>query len=100
VGLRTGLDTEARGKILCLCRKSKPDHPACSQTLTACTNPPPLLVQNIYIIRSFAHDQGLIFVGLGGKNVADCFWAAMPCGIVRTMFRKIVSPPSSGWIQR
>jgi hypothetical protein len=24
----------------------------------------------------------MIFVGLGGKNVADCFWPAMPCGIV------------------
>jgi hypothetical protein len=27
VGLRTGLDTEIRGKILCLCRGSNLDHP-------------------------------------------------------------------------
>jgi hypothetical protein len=27
VGLRAGLDTEARGKILCLCRGSNPDCP-------------------------------------------------------------------------
>jgi hypothetical protein len=33
VGLRAGLGTEARGKILCLCRGSNPGRPACSQTL-------------------------------------------------------------------
>jgi hypothetical protein len=33
VGLRAGLDTEARGKILCPCRGSNPDHPVRSQTL-------------------------------------------------------------------
>jgi hypothetical protein len=27
VGLRAGLDTEVRGKILCPCRASNPDHP-------------------------------------------------------------------------
>jgi hypothetical protein len=27
VGLRAGLDTEARGKTLCLCRGSSPDRP-------------------------------------------------------------------------
>jgi hypothetical protein len=27
VGLRAGLDTEARGKILCLCRGSNPGRP-------------------------------------------------------------------------
>jgi hypothetical protein len=27
VGLRTGLDTEARGKIVCPCRESNPDRP-------------------------------------------------------------------------
>jgi hypothetical protein len=27
VGLTVGLDTEVRGKILCLCRESNPDHP-------------------------------------------------------------------------
>jgi hypothetical protein len=27
VGLRVGLDTEATGKILCLCRGLNPDHP-------------------------------------------------------------------------
>jgi hypothetical protein len=31
MGLRAGLDTEARGKILCLCRGSSPG-PVCSQT--------------------------------------------------------------------
>jgi hypothetical protein len=32
VGLRPGLDTEARGKILCLCRGSNPVRPVCDQT--------------------------------------------------------------------
>jgi hypothetical protein len=32
VGLRAGLNTEARGKILFLCRGSNPGPPACSQT--------------------------------------------------------------------
>jgi hypothetical protein len=31
VGLRAGLDTEAIGKILCLCRLSNPGNPVCSQ---------------------------------------------------------------------
>jgi hypothetical protein len=30
VGLRAGLDTEARGKILCLCQGSSPGRPVCS----------------------------------------------------------------------
>jgi hypothetical protein len=33
VGHRAGLDAEARGKILCLCRGSNPNRPARSQTL-------------------------------------------------------------------
>jgi hypothetical protein len=33
VGLRAGLDTEARRKVLCLCRGSNPGHPVCSLTL-------------------------------------------------------------------
>jgi hypothetical protein len=33
VSLRAGLDTEARGKIICLCRTSKPGRPVCSDTL-------------------------------------------------------------------
>jgi hypothetical protein len=33
VGLRTGLDTEARGKILFLFRGSNPGRPVCSQIL-------------------------------------------------------------------
>jgi hypothetical protein len=33
VGPRADLDTEARGKILCLCRGSNPGLPVCSQTL-------------------------------------------------------------------
>jgi hypothetical protein len=33
VGLRARLDTEARGKIICLCRRSNPSRPVCSQTL-------------------------------------------------------------------
>jgi hypothetical protein len=34
MGLRAGLDTEARGKILCLCRESKPGRPVSSQALS------------------------------------------------------------------
>jgi hypothetical protein len=33
LSLRAGLDTETRGKILCLCRWSNPGRPVCSQTL-------------------------------------------------------------------
>jgi hypothetical protein len=33
VGLGTGLDAEARGKIFCLCRGSNPDRPVRCQTL-------------------------------------------------------------------
>jgi hypothetical protein len=33
MGLRTGLDTESRGKLICLCRGSNPVLPVCSQTL-------------------------------------------------------------------
>jgi hypothetical protein len=33
VGLRPGLDTEDRGKILCIWRGSNPGRPVCSQTL-------------------------------------------------------------------
>jgi hypothetical protein len=34
VGLRAVLDTEVRGRILCLCWGSNPGHPECNQTLT------------------------------------------------------------------
>jgi hypothetical protein len=33
VGLRAGLDTEARGKILYLCRGWNPSRPVCSETI-------------------------------------------------------------------
>jgi hypothetical protein len=33
VGPRAGLDTEARGKHICLCRRLNPGLPVCSQTL-------------------------------------------------------------------
>jgi hypothetical protein len=33
MGLRTGLNTETRGKILCFCRDSNPGRSVCSQTL-------------------------------------------------------------------
>jgi hypothetical protein len=33
VGPRAGLDTEAREKILCVCRESNPGYPVCSQTV-------------------------------------------------------------------
>jgi hypothetical protein len=33
VGLRAGLDTEARGKIFCLYRGSNPDRPVCNDTM-------------------------------------------------------------------
>jgi hypothetical protein len=37
VGLRAGLDTEARGKILCSCRGSKPDRPVVQSVVRYCT---------------------------------------------------------------
>jgi hypothetical protein len=33
MGLRAGLDVEARGKLICLCQRSNPGRPVCSQTL-------------------------------------------------------------------
>jgi hypothetical protein len=33
VGPGAGLDKEARGKILCLCRGSNPGRPVCNQTI-------------------------------------------------------------------
>jgi hypothetical protein len=38
VGFRAGLDTEARGEFLCLCRGLNPGHPVCRQTLYCVTN--------------------------------------------------------------
>jgi hypothetical protein len=43
VGLRAGLDTEAKGKILCICRGSNPGRLACSQTLYCLSYPSSLL---------------------------------------------------------
>jgi hypothetical protein len=39
VGLRAGLGTEARGKVLCLCRRSNLGRPVCSQTLYCVSYP-------------------------------------------------------------
>jgi hypothetical protein len=39
VGLRAGLDTEARGKVFCVCRGSNPGRPLCSQTLYWLSDP-------------------------------------------------------------
>jgi hypothetical protein len=33
MGLRAGLNTDARGKILCFCRRSNPGRPVCSHIL-------------------------------------------------------------------
>jgi hypothetical protein len=44
VGLRAGLDTEARGKILCPGRGSNPDRPVVQPVVrhyTGCANPAP-----------------------------------------------------------
>jgi hypothetical protein len=44
VGPRAGLDTEARGKILCPCRGSNPDRPVVQPVVrhyTAWANPAP-----------------------------------------------------------
>jgi hypothetical protein len=38
VGFRAGLDTEARGRILCLCRGSNPFRPVCGQTRVVTLN--------------------------------------------------------------
>jgi hypothetical protein len=43
MGVRAGLDTEARGKILCLCRESNPGRPFYSQTLYWLSYPSSLL---------------------------------------------------------
>jgi hypothetical protein len=46
VGPRAGLDTEARGKILCPCRVSKPDRPVVQPVVrhyTAWANPAPVV---------------------------------------------------------
>jgi hypothetical protein len=48
VGPRAGLDAEARGKILCLCRGSNPGHPVHSHTIL--TELPQLLHFILYIL--------------------------------------------------
>jgi hypothetical protein len=51
VGLRAGLDTEVRGKILCPCRGSNPDRPVVQSVVrhyTDCATPAP--VKNIRTI--------------------------------------------------
>jgi hypothetical protein len=50
VGLRAGLDTEARGKVLCLCQGSNPGHPVCSQTLYSLSYPSHKVVKNCHSI--------------------------------------------------
>jgi hypothetical protein len=47
-GLRTGLGTEVRGKILCFCWGSNLGHPICSQTLHWGTSAPLLMDTNCY----------------------------------------------------
>jgi len=42
-----GLDTEARGEILCLCRRSNPGWPVCSQTLYWLSYPNSWLLGNM-----------------------------------------------------
>jgi hypothetical protein len=37
VGPRAGLDTEAKGKILCPCRGSNPDRPVVQKLSSACS---------------------------------------------------------------
>jgi hypothetical protein len=44
VGLRAGLDTQVRGKFLCLCRRLCASHPVCSQTLYWLTYPSSLIL--------------------------------------------------------
>jgi hypothetical protein len=45
VGPRSGLNTEARGKFLCLCQGSKVSYPVCSQTLYLLIELPQILVK-------------------------------------------------------
>jgi hypothetical protein len=50
VGLRAGLDTEARGKNLCLCRESNLDRPVIQSIDTILTELPQLLMKALTFI--------------------------------------------------
>jgi hypothetical protein len=75
VGPKTGLDTEARGKILCPCRGSNPDRPvvqSVARHYTTLANPAPRVVcmRDIFIsIEIWTQDNMYILVGilLGGN---------------------------------
>jgi hypothetical protein len=60
VDLRAGLETEARGKILCLCWGSNPSHPVCSQD-TILTELPqlPLLLGSYFLLLLVVYSEDL-----------------------------------------
>jgi hypothetical protein len=59
VGLRASLDTEVRGKILCLCRGSNPNHPVVQSVVRHCADRLPSLtylpisVSKVVVVRAF-----------------------------------------------
>jgi hypothetical protein len=53
MGLRAGLDTKARGKILCLCRGLNPDRPVVQSVVRHYTDratPAPIHIREYYIL--------------------------------------------------
>jgi hypothetical protein len=53
VGPRAGLDAEARGKILCLCRGSNPGRPVRSQSLSRSIITNICIIRNVYVVTKF-----------------------------------------------
>jgi hypothetical protein len=67
VGLRAGLDTEARGKILCLCLGPDPGRPVCSQTLL--TELPQLTFQLVGTYKKKSINSHWTHITKGAVNV-------------------------------
>jgi hypothetical protein len=93
VGIRAGLDTEARGEILYICRGSIPSRPVCSQTLYWLSYPAPRFVsceisraavslliwlqthiQNSLCLHILLTLHRFAFWGLGGVTVQMVNW--------------------------
>jgi hypothetical protein len=80
VGLRVGLDTEVRRKILCPCQGSNPDHPARSQTLYCLSYCGSLLYSNaLNNIALLLMVVDIVIINSGYKNVYSGYMIGFHC---------------------
>jgi hypothetical protein len=96
VGLRAGLDTETRRKILCFCRGSNPRRPVCSQTLSGWATPAPeeytLRFKNLKLVYPSILFSDTIF-----QHVVDhkgIVWSRSLCVCVCVCVRACASQPT------